>query len=112
MPFQTIHVLSIRQPQADNIIFGDKWCENRTWQTRYRGPLFIHASRWDGPSDQPTPGRGVVGAIIGRTDLVDVVDLETSQALRFRAYKRRRQSTVSRQRHPAWNTFVAPFVFC
>jgi activating signal cointegrator 1 len=76
MAFQTISVLSIRQPHADNIIFGDKWCENRTWQTRYRGPLFIHASQWDGPSDQPTPGRGVVGAIIGRTDLVDVVDLE------------------------------------
>jgi activating signal cointegrator 1 len=76
MAFQTISVLSIRQPHADHIIFGDKWCENRTWQTRYRGPLFIHAAQWDGPSDQPTPGRGVVGAIIGRTDLVDVVDLE------------------------------------
>jgi len=80
MASQTVSVLSIRQPHADNIIFGDKWCENRTWRTRYRGPIFIHASRWDGPSDQPTPGAGVIGAIIGRADLVDVVDLDAPGA--------------------------------
>jgi activating signal cointegrator 1 len=76
MSSETISVLSIRQPHADNIIFGNKWCENRTWQTRYRGPIFIHASRWDGPSDQPTPGGGAIGAIIGRADLVDAVALD------------------------------------
>jgi activating signal cointegrator 1 len=80
MSSQTINVLSIRQPHADNIIFGDKWCENRTWKTRYRGPLFIHASRWDGSSAQPTPGSGVIGAIIGKADLVDVVDLDAPGA--------------------------------
>ena len=77
---QTINLLSIRQPHADHIIFGDKWCENRTWRTRYRGPIFVHASRWDGPSDQPTPGGGVIGAIIGKADLVDVVDLDAPGA--------------------------------
>ena len=73
MASKKIKVLSIRQPFADEIIFGDKWCENRTWRPLYRGPLFIHASRWDGPSDQPTPGNGEVGSIIGRVQLVDVV---------------------------------------
>ena len=42
----------------------------------YRGELFIHASRWDGSPDQPTPGDGVTGAIIGRVRLIDVVDLK------------------------------------
>ena len=68
-----IKVLSIRQPYADHVIFGMKWCENRTWRTHYRGELFIHASRWDGPSDQATPGNGEVGSIIGSVQLVDVV---------------------------------------
>jgi hypothetical protein len=73
MASKKIKVLSIRQPYADEIIFGDKWCENRTWRTSYEGPLFIHASRWDGPSGQQTPGNGEVGSIIGRVQLVDVV---------------------------------------
>jgi activating signal cointegrator 1 len=80
MSTQTINALSIRQAHADHIVFGDKWCENRTWQTRYRGPIFIHASRWDGPSDQPTPGGGVIGAFIGKADLVDVFDLNAPGA--------------------------------
>ncbi|MEW4527897.1 hypothetical protein [Maioricimonas sp. JC845] len=70
---QTIHVLSVRQPYADQIIFGDKWCENRTWCARYRGPLYIHASRWDGQKDQETPGEGRTGAIIGRVELVECI---------------------------------------
>ena len=74
-----VKVLSIRQPHADEIIFGRrKWAENRTWRTNYRGELYIHASRWDGPR-QKTPGRGVVGAIIGKVKLVDVVDLDEAR---------------------------------
>lgn len=41
----THRVLSIRQPYASLILAGRKWCENRTWQTRHRGPLLIHASQ-------------------------------------------------------------------
>lgn len=76
MPTQSIKVISIRQPHADNIIFGDKWCENRSWITKYRGPLYIHATKWDSYSDKQSPGNGETGAIIGCVDLVDVVDLE------------------------------------
>jgi patatin-like phospholipase/ASCH domain-containing protein len=36
--------LSIRQPWASLIISGVKDVENRTWPTRYRGPVLIHAS--------------------------------------------------------------------
>lgn len=79
-----VKVLSIRQPWADLILAGPscehwKWAENRNWTTRHRGELFIHASRLDVmPSDEPeanhelwqAPGRRIVGAIIGRVDLI------------------------------------------
>jgi hypothetical protein len=37
-------VLSIRQPWAWAIASGHKKVENRRWDTRYRGPVYIHAS--------------------------------------------------------------------
>jgi ASCH domain len=36
--------LSVRQPWASLIVRGIKDLENRTWTTRYRGRLLIHAS--------------------------------------------------------------------
>lgn len=36
--------ISIRQPWAWLIMAGHKTCENRSWDTRYRGTLAIHAS--------------------------------------------------------------------
>lgn len=39
-----VKALSIRQPWADAIVHGTKRVENRTWATRYRGPVLIHAS--------------------------------------------------------------------
>ncbi|WP_454763386.1 ASCH domain-containing protein [Cupriavidus campinensis] len=37
--------LSIRQPWAFLIVHGHKDIENRSWATRFRGPLLIHASK-------------------------------------------------------------------
>lgn len=37
--------LSIRQPWAWLVVNGHKDIENRVWQTAYRGPLLIHASK-------------------------------------------------------------------
>lgn len=40
--------LSVRQPWAWFILHGGKDVENRSWPTKYRGPLLIHASKfWD-----------------------------------------------------------------
>lgn len=36
--------LSVRQPWASLIAWGEKTVEVRTWRTPYRGPLLIHAS--------------------------------------------------------------------
>jgi hypothetical protein len=37
--------LSIRQPWAHLIVHEGKTIENRSWSTRYRGPLLIHAAK-------------------------------------------------------------------
>jgi hypothetical protein len=40
-----IKCISIRQPWAWLIINGEKRIENRTWKSRYTGPLLIHAAK-------------------------------------------------------------------
>lgn len=67
---ESLKVLSVQQPFADDIIFGDKEIEYRSWKTDYRGPLWIHASRLDRQSEDDPPGDRVCGAIIGKVDLV------------------------------------------
>ena len=37
--------LTISQPYASLIASGEKFVENRSWETRYRGPLAIHAGK-------------------------------------------------------------------
>jgi hypothetical protein len=81
--------LSIRQPWAWLIIAGHKDIENRTWDTRHRGPLLIHAGRnWARMSIEEIEKRYRVkilrdkllrGGIIGAVDLVDVVTKHRSR---------------------------------
>ena len=76
-------ILSIRQPYAWLIVRGVKPIENRTWTTRYRGPVLIHASRlWARmPFEEIELVFGISiprnalrrGGVIGMADLVDVV---------------------------------------
>lgn len=37
--------LSVRQPWAHAIVHLGKRCENRTWATRYRGPVLLQAAK-------------------------------------------------------------------
>ena len=37
--------ISIRQPWAWLIVHGYKDIENRSWKTKYRGPVYIHAGK-------------------------------------------------------------------
>lgn len=79
---ETITVLSVRQPWATLIVRGLKPIENRSWYTKYRGRLYIHASKKLSRADfqyvQMQHGieldhRAVpVGGIIGYADLVSV----------------------------------------
>jgi len=79
--------LTVQPHWADAIIHGPKRVENRTWWTRYRGPLAIHAGQTIDPAsrdllaavgfqiDEDAPR----GAVIGVVDLVDVVRFDAAQ---------------------------------
>lgn len=81
---KTIKCLSVRQPWAWLIVAGHKSLENRTWDTKYRGPLLIHASAR--PDDDPdwlcstiNYAKGIkfpampLGSIVGQVNLTAVV---------------------------------------
>jgi hypothetical protein len=96
---KNIPVITIRQPWASSIIHWGKDIENRTWTTKYRGPIYIQASSslksaeldsWcqlyrDYDVKMPKmkdPGADLpLGGIIGIVDLVDVVT--TSKSMWF-----------------------------
>ena len=71
--------LSIRHPWVDLILAGTKTIEIRTWATRYRGPLLLHASSAYGISERetaarlrlPAPDPATLGAVVGIAELVD-----------------------------------------
>lgn len=66
--------LSIQQPWANLVVWGLKSIEIRTWSTRYRGSLLIHASQnVDKKALKRFPmQQQSLGAVIGRVELVDV----------------------------------------
>ena len=78
--------LTIRQPWAWAIIHAGKDIENRSWNTRLRGAIAIHAGfAFDKQAELP---RGVkppneeeiiCGAIIGVAEIVDVVERHRSK---------------------------------
>ena len=72
--------LTIKQPWATLIMQGDKRFEFRSWQTKYRGDLLIHAGKGIDkeamkrlakylPEDMPT------GKILGKVKLVDCIKM-------------------------------------
>lgn len=72
--------LTVCQPYAELIARGEKWIENRTWPTSYRGLLAIHAGKsreWLGVDDEDAAEYGVdvkaiaFGAIVAVARLVD-----------------------------------------
>lgn len=75
-------ILSIKQPWAALIVAGVKDVENRTWPTRYRGVVIVHASqRADDINDEQferrfrvrIPAELPLGGIVGMTEIVDCV---------------------------------------
>jgi hypothetical protein len=71
--------LSIRHPWIDLILAGNKTIEIRTWATRYRGRLLLHASAGYGISERDAsarfglerPAPQTLGAIVGVAYLVE-----------------------------------------
>jgi hypothetical protein len=89
--------LSIRQPWAYAIMHLGKDIENRSWSTKFRGRILVHASlNWDGhPSDalddlrgwsadaqvEPPPSIESVkrGGFVGSVEIVDCVTESSSR---------------------------------
>ena len=69
--------LSLKQPYAELLVAGKKTIEIRTWNTKFRGQLLVHASKKINEEacrrlkiDQ---AKLVTGAIIGNANLYDVI---------------------------------------
>lgn len=92
---RAIACLSIRQPWADLIIHHGKDIENRSWPTRFRGRIFVHASKgmtmseyadarefahYEATVSLPEKPLGSMmrGGIIGTVEIVDCVDRSDS----------------------------------
>lgn len=90
-----MRTLSIRQPWAWLILNAGKNIENRSWSTKYRGPILIHASKgmtraeYEAAKDPLWHCRGLVvelpgkhemdfGGIVGRATIVDCVTTSDS----------------------------------
>ena len=72
--------ITISQPFADLIATGQKWVENRTWPTPYRGPLAIHAGSGKQYLTTAELAGYVTGAIVATCDLVACVELDSIRA--------------------------------
>lgn len=79
----TYKAITIHQPYARLIVTGKKLIENRTWPTRYRGPLLIHAGKskqWldhDEADDYAREGDPLeFGAIVGAVHICDCRPVE------------------------------------
>jgi hypothetical protein len=85
-----MRAVTILQPWAEMIARGVKRVENRTWRTKYRGEIAIHAGKarscidaedpWAWPERYgvalPQAGDLMFGAIIAVAELVDCVRVE------------------------------------
>lgn len=84
-------VISLLQPWATLVVLGQKKIETRSWNTKHRGPLLIHASAgrdkagWElyvdklFATDFPRWDSLPFGAIIGHANLVDTVRFPDNQ---------------------------------
>ena len=72
--------LTICQPYAHMILRGEKVIENRTWPTKHRGPMYLHAGKSREWWDDEVHGRmyrgATFGAVVGIVDVIDCVRVE------------------------------------
>lgn len=76
-----LYALSIKQPWAALLVAGRKTIEVRSWPTRIRGRILIHAARvpderpeaWSWVTDEVRPLTEVAGGIVGEAQLTDCI---------------------------------------
>ncbi len=83
--------LSLKQPYADLLATGRKTIEIRKWNTNFRGPFLIHASKNVNKDACLTLGidenKIVKGAIIGKAFVYDVIKYTTMDVFWSDRYK-------------------------
>lgn len=77
---KTMKVLTIKQPWATLIMQGYKRFEFRSWQTKYRGDLLIHAGKGIDKEaikrlEKYLPDELPTGKILGKVTLVDCIKM-------------------------------------
>ncbi|MFI9163590.1 ASCH domain-containing protein [Kitasatospora aureofaciens] len=81
-PAADVPALTIRQPWLAAILAGDKTVENRSWPTKHRGPVVLHAARAlarDGQTDphvravlaRPGAPALTTGALVATASITD-----------------------------------------
>lgn len=77
--------LSLIQPWAELVVSGRKTIELRTWNTKFRGKFFVHASMKTDKNKCKELGINpeilVNGAVIGSCELTDVVKYSSREEL-------------------------------
>ena len=76
-----MRALTIRQPWAELIVRGEKDVENRSWRTRHRGPLLIHAGASVNRASfekHGVPDDVERGAVIGVVEVVECTQERSS----------------------------------
>jgi activating signal cointegrator 1 len=68
--------LTVSQPYASLIASGEKWIENRTWNTNYRGPIFIHAGKGSQYLKKSELAKLATGSVIALARLAACVTIE------------------------------------
>jgi hypothetical protein len=110
---EKILAISIKQPWAALLVAGLKTVEVRTWATRVRGRVFIHAAKaadprpdgWRLVTPELRPLAALRGGIIGAADLTACVRYRTAEQFAAAAEEHRNS--------PAWfaPTGLYGFVF-
>lgn len=69
--------LTVHQPYASLIARGEKWVENRTWQTSHRGFLAIHAGKGSVYLQKDDLRAYPLGAMVAVVKLVACINLNS-----------------------------------
>ena len=115
----TTACMSLHQPYASLLVYGHHCAEGRTWNSDFRGKLWIHAAAKEYPKEEsdaivkdhlerfqnagyeppPVPQTYPRSALIGRVEVIDIVTCEELQ------------ERVEKEDLPAYYISYSPFVF-
>jgi ASCH domain len=108
---QVVTALSIKQPWVNLILSGRKTIEVRSWPTRYRGELWLHAGlnidREACARYSVDASRLVRGAVVGKVEMYDCFEFDamawektSEQHLNFSQFSPRRYAWCFRLAEP------------